>query len=80
MAEDLGGALTMMAEDLGGTFTVMAEAPFSLSLPLYFSASLFLCLSFLSISLFPFSVAIFSFFLFFKQLVSFYTKGSQMVF
>ena len=41
MAEDLGGALTVMAEDLGGTFTVMAEAPFSLSLPLYFSVSLF---------------------------------------
>ena len=49
MVEDLGGALTVMAEDLGGTLTVMAEVPFSLSLPLYFSISLFSqSLSFLS--------------------------------
>ena len=64
--------LTVMAEDLGGALTVMADAPFSLSLPLYFSVSLF------SRFVSPFSVAIF--FFFFKRLVSFYTKGSQTVF
>ena len=59
----------MMAEDLGGTLTMMVEAPFSLSLPLYFFVSLF------SRSVSPISVAIFLLFylfIYFKQLVSFY--------
>ena len=43
----------MMVEDLGGTLTMMVEAPFSLSLPLYFFVSL------LSRFVSPISVAIF---------------------